>query len=98
MPSCVAEGCARIVRPGKFKGPPVPGTEGMCRRCAKKQVSGVGAPRRKVKATSAPSASNGSLEVHDLSVAALLEEHRLVEIVGVDLLRAIASRLTGGAV
>jgi hypothetical protein len=99
MPTCISDGCGKIVRPGKFKGTPAPGTEGMCRRCAKAHTRGAAPSRRKQNPAATEAflaASNGAIEVRDLSVAALLEEHRLVEIVGIELLRAMAARIQNG--
>jgi hypothetical protein len=57
MPICTYAGCKKITRPGKFKEPPPPGTEGFCKRHRKAFLNGDEAkPKatKRVKAVKAP--------------------------------------------
>jgi hypothetical protein len=91
MAECT-NGCGRRTNPAKLKHPGPPGTEGMCFRCIRKK-GGTGRPTRQ---KAAPSDAGVTMDVAGLSVADLIESHRLVQLIGIDVLRAIADRLEKG--
>lgn len=109
MPRCKESGCDRIVRLGKMKEAPPPGTEELCGRHRKAFLKGEAAPtngarrtippRAKPKARRAagPSVDRDFTDTSKVTLDELLEAHRLVAIVGMDVLRGLAEKIEGAS-